>query len=337
MSSIFLSLDVSFNRPKLSACASWNSNAITFADSSIMLNEASDVFITTNNTVYATAFGLASALVWTEGSSNVTSALFGDLSYSHRIFVTSDGDVYADDAVSHSRVVKWKLNATSSATIMNISGPCGGIFIDIYDTFYCSHTWYHEVLKKPVHDDTNSPVVVAGNGAAGSAPNMLCNPYGIFVDIDLSLYVADLDNDRIQRFRSGQLNGTTLVGNGAPDTISLNQPIVVILDGNGYLFIAEYGNHRIIGSGPNGFRCVAGCTGINGTAANQLVYPRALSFDSYGNLYVADAVNSRIQKFMLAKNACGKSSETEPLLLEILSLTSEIHSEKNLNVFTAGL
>ena len=296
-----------------------------------MIRVASDVFVTTKNTVYATAFGLASVLVWTEGSSNVTSALFGDLSYSHRIFVTSDGDVYADDAVSHSRIAKWKLNATNSATIMNISGPCGGIFIDIYDSFYCSHTWYHEVLKKPVHDGTNSPVIVAGNGAAGLAPNMLYNPYGIFVDIDLSLYVADLENNRVQFFRPGQLNGTTLVGNGAPGTMSLYNPIVVILDGDGYLFIAEYGNHRIIGSGPNGFRCVAGCTGINGTAANQLANPRALSFDSYGNLYVADAGNSRIQKFMLAKNSCGKSSETE-FLLEVVSLTSEIHYEKNWSV-----
>ena len=296
-----------------------------------MLHDASDVFVTTNNTVYATAFGLASVLVWTEGSSNVTSALFGDLSYSHRIFVISVGDVYADDTVSHSRVAKWKLNTNNSVTIMNISGACGGIFIDIYDSFYCSHTWYHEVLKKPVHDYTNSPVLVAGNCAAGSATNMLYNPYGIFVDIDLNLYVADFGNNRIQRFRSGQLNATTLVGDGAPGTISIYNPIVVILDGIGYLFIAEYGNHRIIGSGPNGFRCVVGCTGINGTAANQLTNPRGLSFDSYGNLYVADAGNSRIQKFMLAKNSCGKSSETE-LLLEVVSFTFEIRSEENWNV-----
>ena len=245
-----------------------------------------------------------------EGSSNVTSALFGDLSYSHRVFVTSNGDVYADDTHVHSRVQKWTMNATMSTIFMSGSGLCGGLFVDIYDNLYCSQSSYHKVLQISVNRGINSAVIVAGNGTVGSAPNMLNRPYGIFVDIDLSLYVADLDNNRVQLFRSGRLNGTTVAGNGAPDTIALNQPIAVILDGDGYLFIVDCVHHRIMGSGPNGFRCVVGCTGISGTAVNQLSYPRGLSFDSYGNLYVADAGNSRIRKFMLAKNACGKSSDT---------------------------
>ena len=136
---------------------------------------------------------------------------------------------------------------------------------------------------------------------------MLNSPYGIFVDIDLSLSVADFNNNRVQLFRPGQVNATTVAGNGAPGTVTLSNPIAVILDADGYSIIADFGHHRIVRSGPNGFRCIAGCTGTNGTAANQLYQPRALSFDSYGNLYVADFVNNRIQKFSLARNACGKS------------------------------
>ncbi|CAF4408868.1 unnamed protein product, partial [Adineta steineri] len=64
--------------------------------------------------------------------------------------------------------------------------------------------------------------------------------------------------------------------------------------------------HRIIGSDANGFRCIAACSGA-GSTATQLYYPLAISFDSYGNIYVADQYNHRIQMFLIATNSCGKS------------------------------
>ena len=215
--------------------------------------------------------------------------------------------MYADNGYSRARLEKWTVNATNSIVILNVSGACTGIFIDIYNSFYCSSPSQQQVWKKPIDGDGNSSVIVAGNGFAGSASNTLSSPYGIFVDLDLSLYVADFSNNRVQLFRSGQLNATTVAGNGAPGTVTLSNPIAVILDADGYSFIVDYGHHRIVRSGPNGFRCIAGCSGTSGAAGNQLAWPRALSFDSYGNMYIADAGNNRIQKFFLARNACGKS------------------------------
>jgi hypothetical protein len=49
---------------------------------------------------------------------------------------------------------------------------------------------------------------------------------------------------------------------------------------------------------------------MNGSAANQLSMPRHLSFDSYGNIFVVDGYNNRIQKFLLATNSCGKYDHT---------------------------
>jgi DNA-binding beta-propeller fold protein YncE len=126
------------------------------------------------------------------------------------------------------------------------------------------------------------------------------------VDIKFNLYVADCGNNRIQLFQFDQLNGTTVPIIGTTETITLSCPTGLVLDGDGYLFITDYNNNRIVGSGTNGFRCIAGCTGSNGSASNQLYYPRGLSFDSYGNIYVVDGYNNRIQKFFLATNSCGK-------------------------------
>ena len=142
----------------------------------------------------------------------------------------------------------------------------------------------------------------------GSASNMLNSPWGIFVDINFNLYVADCYNHRIQFFRSGELKGTTLAGANASGTITLKYPSSVVLDADGYLFIVDSDNHRIVGSGPTGFRCVVGCSNTTGTASNQLYYPQTMAFDSYGNIYVIDEANSRIQKFTLSTNSCSMYS-----------------------------
>ena len=135
---------------------------------------------------------------------------------------------------------------------------------------------------------------------------MLNSPRGIFVNTKFNLYVADSGNNRIQLFQYGHFNATTTLGTGAPGTISLDWPLAVVLDADGYLFIADRDHHRIVGANPYGFRCIVGCTGINGTASNQLNSPRSLAFDSYGNIFVADRDNHRVQKFLLATNFCRK-------------------------------
>ncbi len=187
---------------------------------------------------------------------------------------------------------------------MTIGCPCFGLFIDISDTLYCSMPASHQVAARSLNSNGNT-LTTFGTGICGNASTMLCYSYGIFVNINFDLYVADCGNNRIQLFKSGQSNATTIIINGASENITLNCPTGVVLDADEYLFIVDYYNDRIVGSDVHGFRCVAGCFG-NGPAANQLRYPSTLSFDSYGNMFVTDQGNSRIQKFILSTNSCGK-------------------------------
>ena len=147
-----------------------------------------------------------------------------------------------------------------------------------------------------------------GTGICGTTSNMLCYPNGIFVHINFDLYVTDCNNNRVQLFKSGQLNATTIAGSGASGTIILSCPNGVVLDGDDHLFIVDGNNHRIVGSDANGFRCVVGCSG-GGSAADQLLGPWSVSFDSYGNMFVTDYGNNRIQKFVLSFNSCGKCDD----------------------------
>jgi hypothetical protein len=165
----------------------------------------------------------------------------------------------------------------------------------------------YQVVKRWLGDNATTLTTVAGTSSLGSSSNELNNPYGIFVDTNFDLYVADSGNSRIQLFLPGQLNATTVAGSGSLNTtITLNHPTGIVLDADKYLFIADYGNNRIVGSGPNGFQCIVGCSRLAGGAANQLNQPWSLSFDSYGNIFVTDRNNNRVQKFVLVTNSSGK-------------------------------
>jgi len=252
------------------------------------------------------ATNLSQVQVWLEGSTTPTTTISDDLNSPYSVFASIIGDIYIDNGAFNERVDKWPFNAANGVVEMYSNGTCYGLFIDIKDNLYCSIESEHQVLKKAINDDANTSIVIAGIGRSGSTSNMLNGPRGIFVDANFNLYVADCQNNRIQKFQSGQLNGVTIAGSGGTGTITLACPSGVVLDFDGYLFITDYYNNRIIGSGPNGFRCIAGCSGGSGSGSDQLSNPTSLSFDSYGNLFVADMANNRIQKFILATNSCGK-------------------------------
>ena len=271
------------------------------------------LFVNINNTVYVVEKSLNRTQVWLEGNPNPVRSISGVSTLSRTVFVTISGNIYVDNGKSSGRVDMWTPYSDNSTIAMYVDGTCFGLFVDIYDSVYCSVGANHKVLKKSVNDLANSSIMIAGNGMNGSAPNMLYNPRGIFVDTQLNLYVADCGNDRIQLFGPGQSNGVTLIGNGSTATIMPNCPNAVVLDADGHLFFTDYYNHRIIGWASNGYQCIAACNGSASSAADHLNGPSTLYFDSYGNIFVSDTNNNRVQKFLIVNSTLGKfSSYTEP-------------------------
>jgi sugar lactone lactonase YvrE len=201
----------------------------------------------------------------------------------------------------------WAADAENGIVVMNVTAQCLGLFIDINNTLYCASSDKHQVIAKSLDKPAHPIKVIAGNGDCGSTPEQICHPNGIFVDLNFNLYIADYKNDRIQKFQFGQTSGQTVVGSNAPRTITLSGPTGVILDADNYMFIVDMHTHRIIGSGPTGFRCLVGCATTINKEDTTLNGPRSLAFDSSGNLFVSDRENNRILKFILATNSCGMS------------------------------
>jgi tripartite motif-containing protein 71 len=141
-------------------------------------------------------------------------------------------------------------------------------------------------------------------GEEGRGAGQFALPDGIGVDDAGTIWVADSQNNRIQRFTTDgrpvrfdpfrrQSRST------APGRFDL--PYDVDVDALGNLYVADTQNHRIQVFTPEG-RFVRmwgrnGGSGEPGVAPGEFDQPRGLTLDSFGNVWVADHENARVQKF----------------------------------------
>ena len=230
------------------------------------------------------------------------------------IFVTSTS-VYVLDTMNY-RVQRWSRNGVNGTTVAGITSSVGtaasnntfgvsyGIYVDKYGFLYVTDTANDRVLRFPPGSTSGtSATVVAGTGVAGAGPSQLNNPYKAFVDDDLTMYIADTSNHRIQRWSYGACSGVTVAGTGTAGSAlnQLSSPASVIVDANGFMYISDFNNHRILrwSLGACAGECIAACSGASGTATNQLNNPFSLAFDSNGLMYVSDKLNHRVQKFSI--------------------------------------
>ena len=289
----------------MSPCATWHDNATTFVNKTILQTEAHGFFIDHVDTLYFAQRSKNQLLIWTNNSVNPIVKSNHNYSKYTTLFVSIDGSIYFNVDITG---VIYKTYSYKNTTdfVIQFEDNCYGLFIDINNVLYCSVRKKHRVDSKSLDNNSSAVKIVAGTGTNGFASNQLHLPWGIFVNTNLELYIADANNHRIQLFKPNQLNGTTVAGNKTPNGLTLKFPTDVILDADGHLFIADNQHFRIIRANLHDYYCVAGCSNGPGSAAHQLNVTYSLRFDSQGNIYVADEWNKRIQKFVLATNTCSK-------------------------------
>ena len=215
--------------------------------------------------------------------------------------------MYFEVSSQAGRIQRRRVNGSTNVFVTQFSGPCYGLFIDVANTLYCSLKDNHLVSSVSLNTNSSTITTRAGTGFNGSTMRQLNAPWGIFVDINLDLYVADAGNNRIQRFTANNFTATTVAGRGFPNGLNLSHPTNIVLDGSNHLYVADHRQHRVVRVTSLGYQCLAGCSGVAGSASNQFSFVFSLRFDSYGNLYVADEQNFRIQKLTLTYNCEGRS------------------------------
>lgn len=264
------------------------------------------IFIDSDDTLYALENGGTLLSIWSmrNSSPSSTNINIGSISIYSPVIVTEQNDVYFQSGHQPGRIIRQSQNFTNNMMVAEFGGECRGLFIDINNTLYCSSTTANRIFTRSLDQTSNGTISVrAGTSLAGSSANQLNGTWGIFVDTNFDLYVADANNHRIQLFRLGSTNGITIVGPGTHGRFSLLLPTDVILDKDSNIYVADNEHHRIIRVTPVGVQCIVGCTGTHGSAANQFNKVYSLRFDSIGNLFVLDEFNGRIQKFRLTSRS----------------------------------
>ena len=133
-------------------------------------------------------------------------------------------------------------------------------------------------------------------GREDSGDGQFWRPYGVAVDGNGNVYVAEYYSERIQKFTSDGAFLAKWGSQGSGDG-QFGGPQGIAVDGSGNVYVAEYGNHRIQKFTSDGaFLAKWGGPG-SGTGDGQFDRPVGIAVDGSGNVYVADTFNNRIQKF----------------------------------------
>ncbi|WP_448702279.1 NHL repeat-containing protein [Mucilaginibacter sp. AW1-3] len=189
-----------------------------------------------------------------------------------------------------------------------------GIAVDASGNLYIADSFNNAIRKV-----TTGGVVttLAGNGTLGYVDDTGANaqfyaPQGVVADANGNVYVADYGNNIIRKITAAGVV-STLAGSGTPGYAdgtgkgsAFKSPRGMAVDGNGNLYVADYGNNvirKITSAGVvttlAGYAAGGYVDSIGTTAAFR--NPAGITIDATGaNLYVADQGNHAIRKIVIA-------------------------------------
>jgi DNA-binding beta-propeller fold protein YncE len=192
---------------------------------------------------------------------------------------------------------QWQFDGTNlagatgaSLTIANAQLANAGNYQVIVSNIYGSTTSAMAALTVT----PPPPFFVFSFGTPGSGQGQFSSPLAVAPDSSANIYVADLGNNRIEKFDS---KGAYLLQWGSSGTNfgQFNGPSGLALDSAGNVYVADVNNNRIQKFNSTG----AFITQWGGLGSNpgQFSLPTGLAIDASDSVFVADFGNSRIQKF----------------------------------------
>jgi uncharacterized protein (TIGR03437 family) len=216
------------------------------------------------------------------------------------------GSVFAASALSQQYTINTIAGSAGTAGFAGDSGSAvgsqlnypTGIAVDKSGNLYIADGLNNRVRKVSGGVITT----VAGNGTAGYTGDKgaatsaeLNNPTGVALDSSGNLYIADSANNVVRMVTSSgtitTFAGNNILGYSGDMALAtgaqLSNPVGVIADSAGNVYIADTGNNVI--------RQVY--SGNIVTYAEGFTQPDAVAVDSAGNIYVADTQGRRIVKY----------------------------------------
>jgi hypothetical protein len=328
----------------ITVAGSWNGERGSALD---LLDWNRGLFITGDDTLYIADTGNGRIVVIRPNSTEAVAIIqSGETPDQYAgyvdVFVTRTNFYVLDSLMNQVKI--WRMNGSSPYTIdenppsiINIESA-DHFYVDTDGNVYVTERSTNTVKCFPSSSTNNSDAfTVAGNGTTGSEPSQLNSPRGIFVDDARSLYIADCENNRIQKWAYGASIGVTVVGNGACGSNDLGHlccPTLVVVDSNQRIYTVESAFGRIIRwiVGAVSGECIAACSGAHDLQSHNLFYTYAIAFDSQGSLYASDEFSHLVQKFQIIINP-GKCTQLFDTCMIIAYPILANHHIEGVNVF----
>jgi sugar lactone lactonase YvrE len=254
-----------------------------------------------------------------EGYADGTGA-YARFSFPNGICSDAAGNLYVTDAGNYKirKITPQGVVTTlAGSTVGYADGPAGtakfntdidGICADKNGNIYVADN-YNYKIRKITPDGTVSTLAGSTFGFQDGPGNTakIWQAKGMCIDKNGNLYVSDRFNHRIRKITpsgtvstfAGSTEGYT---DGSAASSQFSYPEQIGIDNNDNLYVTDYslGNYLIRKITPSGtVSTLAGSTVgyVDGPALSaKFSSPTGICADSKGNVYVADAVNSRIRK-----------------------------------------
>ena len=267
--------------------------------------------------------GIAGSIGYSGDGGPATAA---QLDYPFGVAVDLKGNVYIVDTYNHAiRMVSVDTNIITTVAGFGSYGYSGDggpatsatmnqpedVAVDVQGNIYIADTENNAI--RMVTKSTGNITTVAGAGSIGNSGDggpatsaMLNHPYGVAVDVQGNIYIADTNNNVIRKVNISTGIITTVAGfigsygyvDGGPATLAtLFSPTAVAVDVHGNIYIVEtvYTVIRMVNISTGNITTVAGIFGSSGysgdgglATAAQLNNPQGVAFDTAGNIYIAD-------------------------------------------------
>jgi sugar lactone lactonase YvrE len=322
------------------------------------------------------------------GGPNDLNALHASIGYAGSVARDAAGNTYVADSYS-SHI--FKVDTSGNLTVVAGNGTLGysgdgglatsaalnrpeGVVVDAAGDIFIADT-DNSVIREVVAG-TGNIQTVAGNGTSGYSGDggpatsaELSDPFGLFVDGQGNIFIADTDNFVIREVLASSGNIQTVagipgtagyVGDGGPaSSAQLDQPESVVLDATGNIFIADTYNSviREVTIANGNIQTVAGInyawadvcnySGDGGPAASaQLCLPNGVLVDGSGDIFIADTNNLVIREVSASNGniqtvagdntlGAGYSGDGGPATSAQLNYPSGIVVDSSGNIFIA--
>nr|ACD54732.1 gluconolactonase-like protein [Adineta vaga] len=276
-----------------------------------------------------------SMTTWYSNGTTIAGSSIGDTDYAstslsspYDIFIDKNDTMYVVDSFNF-RVQRFQSSSTNGITVVNISYYVLELYQFVFSNFELLETLnsfacllFFFILVRAISVDVNrsiytlesennrvmkwksdvaNGIIVAGGNGNGVSANQLNNPFGMYIDSKIRIWIADTSNHRIVRWENSS-TGSIICGSYGTAANQFNRPNGIFVDeNNGNIFyVADTDNHRIQMWSPGATSgiTIAGQTGLCGDQLNRLCYPSSMITDSNRNLYIADTYNNRIMLWM---------------------------------------